>query len=210
MNIKIVISALLIIAAASGIYFFTKDNKSEVDDVKQSAEVFEKGKFTDLVNSNQDLKCTFNHDDGENISSGTVYFKSGGEKISADIDIVESRVNEMKLGLIRKDGFNYIWSDVFGGVKNVVTDNNSFFESSEDSPINEEDTEFNCETWQVDESVFELPEGVSFQEFSALNIDMNSNIENLSEIDISNKQCGLCDMIEDSGSANECRKAFQC
>lgn len=121
------------------------------------------GTFASLIARGENLMCTFEYNDGANITAGTVYMADKAKHIRGDFDIKKSPAGPMKITLVRTDGYNHIWGSAFPqGFKTKVTaeEENRLF-SAQNGGVSE-NTVFNCSAWTVDASKFTLPSGTTF------------------------------------------------
>lgn len=207
MNTKLIIGIIAALAViAAGAYLLIGRGGADKERAAEQDGQQMIGRFEALVRSGRSLECTFTHRDELNASSGTVYISGGGERIRSDVSVTESGAGPMEVHLIRDGGYNYVWGSAMPqGIMMAVQDNESLFEAGENSPIDEETTEFDCRSWRVDESRFSLPSGVEFQDMGAL-----MNLGASAGASVGAQQCTICDMIPDSDEAAECRAALQC
>lgn len=127
-----------------------------------------KGTFASVVARGENLMCTFEYNDGTNITSGTIYIADSAKRIRGDFNIEKSAAGSMQATLIRVDGYNHIWSSsLTQGVKvKVAAEEESRLFSGKDGGL-DENTEFDCKSWTLDSSKFTLPAGVNFMDASA-------------------------------------------
>lgn len=209
MNTKFILGIVGgVVVVATGAYLLLNNGSEEMKSSSQESVALNNAKFADLISSGQSLECTFSHDDGENVSSGVVYLAADGDRIRGDINIEKSAAGAMEVYIIRDAGYHYVWgSSLPKGIKVVAPEPEEFFSTGGESPINEEDTEFECKDWNVEESRFTPPEDVDFQDFdSSMNVGASMELGAEGSID----SCAVCDMVTDTGAAAECKKAFQC
>lgn len=175
-NVALVVGAIVVLGG--GYFAYTKfSGKSAGNSVAQKSvkentiatNKTEKGTFAALVARGEDLKCTFEYNDGANSSSGTIYITDSGKRVRGDFNVKKSAGGAMQATLVRVDGYNHIWSSVFSqGVKTkVVAGDETKLLSAKDGGV-DENTEFDCTSWTVDASKFTLPEGVKFMDMSAM------------------------------------------
>lgn len=170
------------------------------------------GTLAALMASGQNLECTFSYDDGTNVSSGTVYMTAGASRIRGDFNITESAGGAMEVHMIRDGGYNYLWGSALPqGIKTKITvENEGKLFDSETGSV-DENTQFDCFAWDVDESKFRLPAGVEFMDLSAAVPSMQGapsiqeGRSNMKDI-----QCSACDQAPAGAAREQCRLALGC
>ncbi len=151
----------------------TENVSEEISDQENNVQPnSKKMAFSQFVKQKGSYKCEVDQylDSGySQKTTGTVFLSDG--KIRGDFDIAVQGMN-LKTSLIVKDDFTYTWTsmspvgrkmkvDAEGetGASNGVVDNGGSY-SWNDQLIGD----YNCVDWNVDNSVFELPAGIQFQE----------------------------------------------
>ena len=124
--------------------------------------------FANLVALGQSVACTFSHDDGAgNRSSGTVYMTGGATQMRGDFTVEASGTAPVETFMVRTGGYTYMWSDASPqGIKSQVVNEAELTSDDQNGGI-DEDTEFSCQAWNVDNSKFSLPSGIQFTDMSA-------------------------------------------
>ena len=124
--------------------------------------------FANLVALGQSVTCTFSHDDGAgNRSSGTVYMTGGATQMRGDFTVEASGTAPVETFMVRTGGYTYMWSDASPqGIKSQVVNEAELTSDDQNGGI-DEDTEFSCQAWNVDNSKFSLPSGIQFTDMSA-------------------------------------------
>lgn len=170
--------------------------------------------FAELVALGQSVECTFTYDDGTgNASSGTVYMTGGAAEMRGDFVVTSPMATEAHM--IRTGGYNYIWGpDMPQGIKTKVTNETELMAGSQDSGI-DENTQFACQAWNVDNGQFAIPVGVDFMEITAsVNADASvsapgGSVNASGSASVKAQQCAGCTML--SGSAkDQCLAALAC
>lgn len=172
------------------------------------------GSFSSLILWKKNLECTFEHNDGTNVSSGTVYLADGAVRIRGNFIIQQSGAKPMEAHLIRDDGYNYLWGSSFPqGMKSRVTaEEQSKLFSSKDGNGIDEDTTFNCKVWKVDASVFSRPSNIEFMEIGIQPGTMNRG-KTINDLDaIKKQQCDakVCDQAPEGIPRQQCLQALGC
>ena len=168
--------AVLIILGAAGAYLINA-NKGQDRAPQQTTTTREAPQksttagtsLIDLLKSDESTQCNFNYDDGDGSTAGVVYIHNSRMRadVSSLIDGVESEIN-----MVRKDNLNYIWGTSFPENTGLV------FESElDDLETNEQyqnyfdferQVDYNCQSWTVEESIFETPDNVKFSDLSGI------------------------------------------
>jgi len=170
--------------------------------------------FAQLLALGQSVQCTFSHNDGKgNISAGTVYMTSGGTQIRGDFTVTSPVAGEVHM--IRTSGYTYLWGPMMPqGIKTKVTNETELTQG--DNGGIDEDTEFACQAWGVDNSKFTLPAGVTFMDMSAsMNIDAQVTVPTgaagvSGSASVKAQQCASCNMIPDAAAKAQCLAALSC
>lgn len=212
MNNTAIVAIVAILAIGGGAYFFMNNGDSTGQDgngENQQENVAQSGTFADIFASGESVECTFAHDDGTNVSSGVVYMAENGNRIRGDFTIEEGpdTNNPMEAHMVRVDNTNYVWGSFYEqGVKMEVTaeERDQLF-PEDDSTTVDPNTEYDCKSWSVDESKFDLPSNIDF-------IDMQTHMQQNIEMsgDMKAQQCAACEQLQDPSAQAQCKQALQC
>ncbi|RJR28974.1 hypothetical protein C4564_04070 [Candidatus Microgenomates bacterium] len=219
MNKKIIISGgiliLLVVFAASA--FILRGNSTSTENSKDQKEASnmmldemqtESGdmkSLKDLMSLAADQHCKFT--DTESNSSGEVFVSNGQMRG----DFVSKSNGETYSAHTISDGTTvYVWMDESGmGFKTDI----SKLEASGDEEKNEvseavdlnKQVEYECNTWSVDSSVFNIPDNIDFQSYDSLmNSAMGNDGDTTSAID-----CSTCDSLP-AEAQGQCRSLLNC
>jgi len=191
-------------------YFLSRDDGASVTREEASEDDSAIGRFADMVRSGRSYQCTFEYQDETNESSGTVYMTGGAERLRGDFDITDSQAGAMEMHMIRDGGYNYLWGSTMPqGIKTAVTANEMLFEEGDNSPV-DENVDYECRRWNVDESKFSLPTGVEFQDMSAWQGNIGASMNAEAGAGAATNQCQACDMIGDATAKASCKAALGC
>jgi len=178
------------------------------------------GSVTDLLASKKSLKCVaLIEEEGATVDM-TYYFDNKGEKFRVNTKTIDNVSNkEYNSSAILKDGWYYFWDDTsnIDGMKTKAEEDNEeyedeyvdeFLDDEDDYGVDmDEEFDFDCQAWKVDNSVFELPSDKSFKDLSELNnfnfidsMDQDSSYLNSEEFDL----CSLCEMMPDGPDKDDC------
>lgn len=172
------------------------------------------GSFAALVLGKKNLECTFEQNDGTNISSGTVYLAENAARIRGDFTIQQSGAGPMEAHLIRDSGYNYLWGPFFPqGMKSQVTaeEQGKLFSSKDGNGI-DEDVTFDCKPWRVDSGVFSKPSDIEFMEIGVQSgvIDNGKTINDLEAIKKQQCDAKVCDQAPEGIPRQQCLQALGC
>ncbi len=203
MNIKLLAGIAAGLLVLGGAYYLWSGSSDATQNSPEETESI-KSRFSSLVQTGQSYECTFEYDDGSNTSSGVVYMTAGANQLRGDFNVTDSAAGPMEIHMIRDGGYNYMWgSSMPGGIKMAVTNEESLFEDETNSPVNE-NVDYECRSWDVDNGKFSLPSDIEFQDMTAFQADMEASVG------ASADQCKACDMIGDENAAASCRTAMRC
>lgn len=158
------------------------------------------------------MECTFADNEG---NDGTVYIASsdnvrGDFRTTSDSEVLNSHM------IIKGDDM-YIWMDgAEDGFKASISASQDAAESimsatgnSDTVDINEE-VDYECHGWAVDNSKFNLPADVEFQDFSAMMEGFGEMMmEENGSGDLSAPNCSVCDTLPADAQA-QCLQALGC
>lgn len=164
----------VVIVAGAGFLLFGNSNSSSEGDVmmKEGDSMMQKeegafsGNLMDLAKRGGNYKCTFAHEFDAAQSSGTVYV--AGDKIRGDFtsEVVAANLT-VESHMIQSGGYTYMWSPMTpNGFKAKTTTeggSGSAAPSGQYADLTQEYA-YNCSSWSVDQSMFELPSGIQFVE----------------------------------------------
>lgn len=127
-----------------------------------------------LIAQGATQKCSFSSADGEQTSSGTMYFSN--KRMRGDFTTVTTE-KTVDGSMIISDGMQYFWDKTSKqGVKLAITQQQA--ESSQQKTVQALDPkknfEFKCGEWSLDESVFTPPSDVTLTDLS--------NVQSLQDI----------------------------
>ncbi len=139
-----------------------QENSSE----SLSKDFNEKTTLAKLVEKGGNHKCTFGHTTQVGTSTGTVYIS--GKKIRGDfvskVSIAElPGLNDINSSMISDGESIYTWSSMTPeGYKASVKQETSTTTTQTNVPTNQE-LDYSCTAWMVDESKFSLPTHITFK-----------------------------------------------
>ena len=222
MNKKLLpVIAVIGLIAIAGIFFLSRKSlNSEVSDSMMKGEGSTAkftGSFADLISKGQNFACNFvTPDDAGNVTAGSTYVAEGGAKVSAQFT-TEVDGKKTTGNVIRDGEYNYIWtSDQAQGIKTKITeDDKSLFgadasKSESTGLTDQEQVDFDCNPWTVDNSKFTPPSDIEFVDASEFMMQMQKDSGSAEESSTSSaKDCSTCDQVPAAAQA-QCRQALGC
>lgn len=194
-------------------------NMETVPDVNTALkfEAVGNGSLKSLLNQAVNLECTIKYaPEGESAVEGK-YFTNQG-KMRGDF-VVESEGMSVVSSMIMLDEKLYSWSEIDGQKYGVLIDlkevetqsqNGNVPDTKEPVPL-EAEVAYDCKSWtQIDNSIFEPPSDIKFQDFSNI---MESGMEfgNIYEETIGTEdQCALCARLPAGEGRDSCQVTFSC
>ena len=173
MNKTIIAIIIIVILAVGGYFLFMKKDSgiegAETNNMeqKQVSGEAQKGSLKDLLARGTPQKCTISSDNELSVSDGTFYVGNG--KVRGDFTS-SSNGQTFQGHMITDSEYMYTWMDSldmgFKAKVNIASSagNN---QSSEGVDINKQ-ISWDCDSWNPDASVFELPAGIQFQDLSTI------------------------------------------
>lgn len=209
---KLILTIIIVVIAGVGVFFLfgrdgTVNNNEKVTDTLESD--IENGKFADILIKGKNVECTFEEVDGVNKTTGIVYIADKGERIRGNFELTQGDGAKMQNNIIRNEGWNYIWGSFSPqGIKSKVTEQEKdklFSSDKKDGPALNEDVNFDCKKWNVDNSKFNPPSSIEF-------MDITANIKQMEEATqmTGDLKCSACDQISDPASKSQCLQALGC
>ena len=200
MNIKLLAGIVGGLVVLGGAYYMWGSSDSAQNSMPKEESA--KGNFASMMRTGKNYECTFAYKDGENSSSGTVYMTAGADRLRGDFSVADSAAGAMEVHMIRDGGYNYLWgSSMPQGIKMAITNKEMLFESDTNSPV-DENVDYDCRGWNVDNSKFSLPRDIEFQDMTAFQAN--------TEASMGANQCQACDMIGDADAKASCLAAMGC
>lgn len=161
---------------AAGAYFLNT-NKGQDQTSSQTAEPQEDQNTSiaagqtliDLLQKNESQQCNFNYEDEESSTAGVIYIHN--QRMRADITSLIDRV-ESGITLLRKEDINYVWGTPFPDKTGLVFE--ASVEDIEDKGQfqnyldPEKQMDFSCSSWTVEESAFQTPDDIKFNDLSGI------------------------------------------
>lgn len=169
MNNRVIAAIILVVVVAGGAFWLTRGNKTDVAGDSQTAAEsqvegsVETASLKSLIESGKTRKCTYETNEGGFKTSGVMY--SANNKMRGDISVdMNSEGMQTLTHMIYDGGTSYVWSDDSPTGFKMSLDQSAQVETQNKSVDLDKDYNFKCESWSVDNSKFELPGGVQFND----------------------------------------------
>ena len=218
---KIILVLILVAVLGGGGYFLYKSQTQSQLAPGQSTSKTEDsdatsftGGIADLLRMGRDMQCDFSFADETMITTGKVYVANGGQKVRGDFDATPTGEATTTSSIIQDGKTAYYWSTAMEqGIKMELDLDKSAFDvdsyantSSDTNPVAnlEDDVDYSCKGWRVDNRMFTPPSNVEFMDFSAqIDAMMENNGYDKAQM------CGACDSLEGDSKAS-CLQALGC
>ena len=216
-KVWIVIVAVLILLGVSGYFVLGKKdaNKSAQNNTGETQEVSSKKNLNtsleELAKLGENLQCSFKYTDQTtgSVSSGTVFV--AGSKTAGHFQTNDPTSGEIKSNMINDGTFVYTWLDSEKqGTKFQIpesaqdaTPEGTSPDQSNNSVDTNQNYEFNCDKWNVDESHFTPPADVQFMDLTA----QQQQLQQAVPTDESGVTAEACAQISDPTAQQACLNA---
>ena len=214
--IGIIIAVVVIVGLAVAAYFiFFNDNSTDSGANSQTGEQAEgssQSSINDLLARAENVTCTFSYTDGQSgtVSSGTVYIATG-ERMSGDFASTTPGQEQQMTGMIQTAEKIYTWDK---NTKQGVEYTKGALESSDqegqeqqpnedDAVDRDQDYDFNCQQWSVEDGKFTPPSDVTFTNFDQ-ELQQAQELSNQAQ-DI---QAQACQQIADEAQRQVCEETL--
>jgi len=106
--------------------------------------------------------------------------------------------------MIMADNTSYVWMDGMSqGFKNSFEASAQATSSAQSQGVGpDERVSYSCEPWAADQSLFALPQNITFTAIGAAQVQSGAGAVGVS--------CSQCDLIPDATAKQQCRAALQC
>lgn len=223
-TLLVLVLFVLLLAGGAFLYFLkpTDDSKNEADMAREDAVVESEnttekmsvtGDFMELLKLGKNYACDFDYaDDQGNTTVGKVYVSESGDKLRGEFDMTLVDGTTTTTNILRDEEYYYMWtSSLPQGFKYVITaEDISFFGNTPDgatrpdAPTLDQAIDFDCDTWRVDDSMFEVPSDIEF-------MDTSSYMNNTGvTIPYNEDPCTACDLAPAGDSRNQCLETLGC
>lgn len=200
-----------------------ENNGSKSENNNESLGEKIKGNFMDLLGKGKDMKCTFETTTENGTSRGETYVS--GNKVRSDIYTEDKEAGTFESHSLITDDWVYSWTSMSEtGMKIKLSEMEEMGKKAEkqlgdmpdiDEPKPAEGSikdlesqmDYNCTTWNVDESKFEVPVDVQFMDQTEMIKNMQ-NMMNNPESGLKN-MCGMCNSLT-GDEQSECKSRLNC
>jgi hypothetical protein len=200
-----IVAAALLVGGA--VFISTKNNKSSEENAVQTS-FSGSGVFRDIFSKGDNITCNFSGSYEMSEYSGTVYVVNRGERLREDFIANVSGQGVVETSMIKEGNIIYVWSSTMSqGFKTTVSDNELFPESDgEDASFDyDQNVQYECRVWNLDESMFNVPSEIQFIDTSAfMNVSTDSSVS--AEIDY----CSYCTQVPAGPAREQCLAAYSC
>lgn len=209
----ILIAAAVIILLAGGWYFYSNKTGSgmPLQDNQQGSSVGDKisGKLSDLISAGKSMECTFSGETDGYKTTGTMFVS--GDNIRGDFQS-QSGGKMMDSHMIQSGETVYTWTtDPKQGMKIKVSKEDQVKYADDAGKITnsqsfdmDQSYDYNCKGWSGDQSKFQPPSDIEFQDLSAI-MEKTTGLPEKQN----NPACSACDSLDDDAKAS-CRTALNC
>lgn len=211
-NIYIALLLIILMSTLSGCG--QKINSTGELDANENNSVEDEGEeitasTLEMLERGKPLHCTFSFKDEKETMEQTGEFYVDGQKkrFKMDATAIVKGENPMtiKSAVVSDGEYTYSWNSLNekAGFK-MKMEEAVETDSTDEQKVQDlnQDIKFHCRSWKVDNSVFDLPSGITFT-------DMNEMIKNMTPPSASGNVdiCALCNQIPDVSQKSECQKA---
>lgn len=133
------------------------------------------GTLEELLALNRTMECSFVMDDHFGISEGTIYVF--GEQVRADFVTKQEGEEQFAVSMIRKDDYVHSWGETAFGpfATSLILEEQQKLDQARMSNFGAS-TDYECTTWTPVGEIFELPDGIVFEDISE-RVKSNSKFE---------------------------------
>lgn len=211
MVIKTVLIALaaLIVVAGGLVWFGSKDDDSASQSGQETSDLNQMSSISELLAQNQNLMCTYSGTDEQgNANSGLVYLSDG--RMSGNFSLRAPGEDAIASRLINDGQHQYSWLEgedegVKISLEQIDVQSNGDTQSQEPASSVDQDQDYNfqCEEWSVDESRFSPPGDIDF-------VDFSQQIEEALQSQEQNSEAleEACAQISDAGARAACEASL--
>ncbi|MCA9302394.1 hypothetical protein H6802_03240 [Candidatus Nomurabacteria bacterium] len=181
------------------------------------------GTLEDIFQLGDNLFCTYS-DGNESeppYTSGNLYIADEGMRMRGTFTMIDEDSNKTTMNMIRNETGNYMWEEGRneGYLTKLDTENDSFLQdlmpategADENNNLTGEATEqtdpsasmsFDCNTWDVDNELFDLPSGIEFIDLSQQMMELENSLKD--------SGCSACDQLPEGDAKEQCLTLMKC
>jgi hypothetical protein len=168
MNKYILIALALVVLIGGGLYV-AKSRPTTPSSGGQEQQQSSRGSLRSLLGMGQNLTCTITNEDG---STGTVYV--AGERVRGDFASAAAQGGMMHM--IQSEGYAYLWTEgetkgmkmKFDAEESAGAQTTPGATQQNQAVDMNAEVDYSCSPWGVDASMFTLPAGVEFTDYSQM------------------------------------------
>lgn len=192
MNMKWIVAVvtIVVVGAIGYLVFSGSDDSTDTNESTQSTQestndAAERSTLNQLFARGENLECTYSYtDDSGNSNNGTAYFS--GERMYGEFTVAQSEGQTLQSSVLKVDGYQYVWDKSTNqgyklDLSTIDIDTDATVENNDQGPDQDEEFDFNCTSWNVDESKFEVPGDVTFVDNSQIIQNVQENVQNAAE-----------------------------
>jgi hypothetical protein len=164
----------------------------------------------DLLGMGKTVKCNSTNTSDKFSTTGTTYVS--GEKVRSDVVSQMENAAETNSHIIVAGGWMYMWNE--GAITGIKIDTNSMKQNNPPAADNSDQgtktppadnqfdskANFDCSPWTADESVFAIPQGVTFTDQSAALNNLKNSVPQTP-----GNACAVCDSIPNAEAKAQCK-----
>jgi hypothetical protein len=223
-NTLVVIAAVIILALIGGGAYLSMNKKTSVPaagtaagntrQTNPSQEATPLKSLKDLFLSGISQKCTYSDNTSGNQISGTTYIANGKMRVDSSYSVGgKNNLTHM----IVSDNTNYVWTEgQTNGFKMSYDPNAQPSPSKGQGEIDmNKSMNYSCSPWIADNSLFNLPSGIKFSDFSNFmppagdKAPPGEAVTTPGQTDNTGNSCGACDNLPEA-ARTQCRTALHC
>ena len=210
MSKLILILIAVLVLGGGGYFLYSRSQTQTSSGLEGSGTTSFTGGIAGLLKSGRDMQCEFSYADETMMTAGTVYVANGGQKVRGDFDTTLTDEETMTSSIIQDGKIAYYWGSAMEqGIKMELDLDKSAFDTDSYANTNsttnpvanlEDNVEYDCRGWVVDNRMFTPPSDVEFIDFAAMM--ENSGLDNA-------MMCATCAGLEGEDKTN-CLQLFSC
>ncbi len=177
-QLNLILAAIgLIIIVAAGIFVLSKKSTKAPQQAATTIQASpqesqNRGSLKSLLAKGKDLSCAFTSNQGK--TKGMVFIS--GKKMVGDFTTTESDNKQVESHMIQDDQYSYFWSSAavqgtkikISTIEQVTPSPTASSQTQNQGVDINQDVDYQCSDWTVDNSKFVPPSNVTFMDVSAL------------------------------------------